>query len=115
SNGVNFTVTTLAATLQSITVSPATASVAAGNTQPFTATGMYSDGSTHDVTSTASWTSSDPTVAVIDATGNATALDNGQVTIQASIGSVSGSATLTVTPGQLDAVITPVYTPVLGS
>jgi len=31
------------------------------------------------------------------------------VTIQASIGSVTGSATLTVTPGQLDAVITQAY------
>jgi len=108
SNGVNFTVATNAGTLQSITVSPASASVAAGNTQPFTATGTYSDNSTQDVTTTATWTSSDPTVAVIDAAGNATALDNGQVVIQAVVGSVSGSASLTVTPGQLDAIVTPV-------
>jgi hypothetical protein len=109
SNGVNFTVTTTGATLQSIAITPGTAAVAAGGVQPFTATGTYSDNSTQDVTSSATWSSSDPSVVVIDATGFASALDNGQVTIQASVGSISGSASLTVTPGQLDAVITQAY------
>ncbi len=60
------------------------------------------------MTSSAAWSSSDPTVAVIDTTGLATPIDNGQVVIQATVGSVIGSTGLTVTPGQLDAIITPV-------
>lgn len=115
SNGVNFTVTTVAPTLQSLTVTPGTASVAAGNVQPFTATGTYTDNSTQDLTSSASWTSSDQEVAFVDGTGNATAIDNGLVVIQAAVGGISGSATLTVTPGQLDAVITPAYSPAPGN
>ena len=115
SNGVNFTVTTVVPSLISISVTPNTASISAGSVQPFDAVGTYSDNSTQDQTSTATWTSSDPTVAAIDATGKAMALDNGQVTIQATVGSVSGSAQLTVTPGQLNAVITTAYQPVNGS
>lgn len=114
SNGVNFTVTTIAPTLQSIAVTPGTASIAAGNTQAFTATGTYSDNSTQNLTPTATWISSDSTVAAVDATGTANTFGNGQVTVQANVATVSGAATLTVTPGQLDAVITPAYTPLGG-
>lgn len=115
SNGVNFTVTTIAASLQSITVTPANASVSAGNTQPFDAVGTYSDGSTQDVTSTASWSSTDTTVAAVDASGNATGFNDGQITIQAALGGIVGSAALTVTPGQLNAVVTPAYQTTGGS
>jgi len=104
-----------AQTLVSLTVSPGTPSVAAGVTQPFDAVGTYDDNSTQDLTTVVTWTSSDPTIADIDITGNATAVDNGQATIQAIFGGVSGSATLTVTPGQLDAVVTAAYQPSNGS
>ena len=46
------------ATLTTITVTPANPNILAGATQSFTATGTYSDGSTQDVTSQATWTSS---------------------------------------------------------
>ncbi len=56
-------------TLQSIEVSPASASIAAGQTQQFTATATYSDGSTADITGTAIWTSSNPLVAIVSPGG----------------------------------------------
>src|SRR5215472_13115442 len=40
-------------TLVSITVSPTAAAIAPGTTQPFTATGTYSDGSSKNITTTA--------------------------------------------------------------
>ena len=48
-------------TLQSITVAPATASVVVNGTQQFTATGHYSDGSTSNLTNSASWSASGTT------------------------------------------------------
>ena len=82
--------------LVSISVSPGAASVAVGINQQFIATGMYADGSTQNLTSSVTWTSSSNTVSTISATGLATSLANGTATISASSGSVTGSATLTV-------------------
>jgi uncharacterized repeat protein (TIGR03803 family) len=83
--------------LQSITVTPENASVAAGLTQPFSATGHYSDGSSADLTSTATWQSSVGTVASVTNAGLAQGLTAGSTTISASQDGVSGSASLTVT------------------
>ena len=56
--------TTTPPTLSSITVSPSTSTLwVALNTQQFTATGHYSDGTTKDLTAGASWSSSSPSVA----------------------------------------------------
>jgi hypothetical protein len=96
SNGVNFTVTGSAPMLTSIAVSPANPTIMQGATEQFTATGTYSDSSTQDLTAIATWTSSSTSVATISSTGLATAAGFGQTTIQASIGSVSGSTLLTV-------------------
>jgi len=52
-------------TLVSISVTPATASVAINGTQQFTVTGTYSDSTTQNLTGSAAWTSSDPSVATI--------------------------------------------------
>src|SRR6202043_2853191 len=51
--------------LLTITVAPLTASIAAGNTQQFTATGHYSDLSTQNLTNSATWSSSLTSVATI--------------------------------------------------
>lgn len=85
-------------TLQSIAVTPANASVLVGSTQQFVATGTYSDGSTQNLTSSATWTSSSTAVAVVDSTGLGSALSAGQTSVQASVGSISGSTSLTVVP-----------------
>ncbi len=83
-------------TLTGVSVTPANPTVANGSTQQFTATGTYSDGSTADLTGTVTWTSSDPTVATVDASGLLTAVAPGTVTVTATSGSVSGATTATV-------------------
>jgi hypothetical protein len=86
-----------AAPLTSIAVTPATASIAVGATQQFTATGTYSDGSTANLTSSVSWSSSDASIASIASSGLATGTAAGSTTITAALGGVSGSASLAVT------------------
>jgi trimeric autotransporter adhesin len=94
------TVTVADASLTSITVTPATASITAGKTQAFTATGSYSNGTTVDLTTQATWSSSNVSVAQVSnasaSRGVATALTAGSATISATLGTVSGSAKLTV-------------------
>lgn len=88
-------------TLTSITVSPATASLALGLTKQLSASGQFSDGTSRDVTGTVSWTSSDATTATVSG-GLLKTLATGSVTITASSGSVdSNAATVTVGPAQL--------------
>ncbi len=97
-----------AANLVSIAVTPANSSIAAGKTQQFTATGTYSDGTTKNLTSTASWTSTSPGVATINTAGLATAAAVGTTTINAASGTVNGSTTLTVSaPTLVSIAVTP--------
>src|SRR5207244_3628017 len=84
-------------TLSSISVTGPT-SMVAGSTGQFTATGKYSDGSSRALGSSVSWASSANAVATVDAMGKVTALAAGPVSITATLNSVSGSATLTITP-----------------
>jgi 6-phosphogluconolactonase (cycloisomerase 2 family) len=99
----NLTVT--AAVLVSIAVTPANASIAKGTTQQFTATGTYSDNSTQDLTATVTWAPTASAIATVSNTagsvGKATALSPGTVTITASLGGVTGTTMLTVTPAAL--------------
>ena len=96
--------TTSTKTLSAIAVTPSTMSMKLGGAQQFTATATYNDGSTANVSSTASWTSSAPAFAKISTSGNATALAAGSATITAALKGVSGTATLTVQPKSLTAI-----------
>ena len=89
--------TVFAATLTSIAVTPATASIPVTGTQQFIATATYSDNSTGNVTATVAWTSSNTLVATVLNTGVATGLTAGTTNIIATSGLKSGSAVLTVT------------------
>ncbi len=94
--------------LVSIAVTPANPSIAKGTTQPFTATGTYSDNSKQNLTSSATWTSATTSVATITSAGVATGVGTGTSTIQATSGSISGSTVLTVTPTVLVSIaVTP--------
>jgi len=84
--------------LQSISVTPANTSITVGGQQQFTATGRYSDGSQQNLTGSASWTSTNTSVATLSSPGLATAVTTGDTTIQAAVGSVNGSTTITVNP-----------------
>lgn len=88
----------------SIAVSPATATIAADSTQQFTATVSDQNGDTMaDVSVT--WSSSDESVATVDATGLATGVYPGSADITASAESISGSATATVPSAIPDALV----------
>jgi trimeric autotransporter adhesin len=93
------TLTTVAPPLlQSISVTPANPSVAIGQNQQFVATGLYADGSTQDLTSSVSWSSSQPAIAAITTAGLASGLGGGSSTITAALGTISATATLSVNP-----------------
>jgi len=90
------TLTVSNATIQSITVTPATPTIALGALQQFAASGLFSDGSTQDITSVATWTSSTPIVAVVNQKGVASSATHGQTNINATVKGVTGSTLLTV-------------------
>ncbi|HEY2467369.1 MAG TPA: Ig-like domain-containing protein [Terracidiphilus sp.] len=90
------TLTVSNATLQGITVTPASQTIALGGLQQFAASGLFSDGSTQDITTVATWNSSTPTVAVINASGVASSASHGQTNINATFKNVTGSTTLNV-------------------
>ena len=104
------------ATLQSISVAPATPSIALGTTQQFTATGTYSDLSTADITTSVTWASSVPGTASISAgTGLAHGLVAGTTQISATLGTVaSASIPLKVTTATLKSIAVAPATPSIG-
>ncbi len=96
------TVTVTVANLVSIAVTPTNPSIKQGATQQFTAIGTIQGGGTVDLTTSATWNSSNPTAATIDANGLATA-QSVTVTQTTNITATSGSivstaAVLTVNP-----------------
>ncbi len=77
----------------SITVSPPVAVVFPGRPQPFTAMATLTDGTTTDVTSTATWSSSNPAVFAM-AGAMALCEGRGSTSITATTGGVTGTAAL---------------------
>jgi uncharacterized protein YjdB len=89
---------TATVSVASVTVAPGSVSLASGATQQFAATPKDSAGNPI-AGRTATWTTSDSTVAKVSTAGLATAVKVGTATLTASVGGVSGTATVTVTPG----------------
>jgi hypothetical protein len=91
------------AQLQSISITPVNPTLAENTSQQLTATGIYADNTTQDLTSSVTWTSSDSAVAVISSAAGSNGLAipaaAGSTTITARSGSISGTATLSVTGG----------------
>lgn len=105
-------ITVNAVNLVSISVTPSSPTIANGTQEQFTATGTYSDGTTRDITSFASWISSSPSVAVISnvdgSQGLATSVAAGSTAIKAVFEGVTGSTTLTVSAATLTSIaVTP--------
>ncbi len=101
SNGGYGPTFTVVPQITSIAVSPQTATSPVGTKARFTATATFSDGSTKDVSTSAAWSSTSPQVASVNSFGLAQGLAAGGASIQATVGSVSGSANLTVQPPAL--------------
>jgi hypothetical protein len=90
--------------LDSVQVTPATQSLAVGQTSQFTAYGTFGNAkrpTKQNITNTVAWNSATPSVATVSTTGMVTAVSAGTTTITAEAtafnGLVSSSATLTVT------------------
>jgi hypothetical protein len=67
-----------------------------GTTAQFAATATLLNGSTQDVSSSATWTSSNTAVATVSSTGLVTAVTSGAVTITATYSGVVGNDAITV-------------------
>jgi hypothetical protein len=88
------------ASLVSISVEPASASIVAGKINRFTASARYSDGSTGELDNgLVVWESEDPGVATVNRFGVAMGVAGGQTTITAHMKSVTASAALAVAAG----------------
>ena len=90
--------------LVSLSVAPANSSIELGSTQLFIATGVFSDNSSTNISPQITWTTSDASMASIDANGLAAGTGVGTVVITASLGTISGSAAVTVTDMSWSAV-----------
>lgn len=92
-----------------IAVTPSNPSIPVGLAQQFVATGTFSDTSTSNLTNTVTWSSATQSAVTINAnTGLANGVAVGSAIITATSGSVSGNATLTVTPAILESIaVTP--------
>jgi hypothetical protein len=105
----NASVSIGSAALMSITVNAAQSSLPLGETEPLSATGTYSDGSTQNLTNSVTWSSSGASIVSVNATGTATAAAIGSASINAASGSISGSANLSVTSAvAVSLAVTPV-------
>jgi len=87
-------------TLTTVTVSPSTPSVAVGKTQQMVATGTYDNGTTDTVSDSASWSTSDNTIATVSSTGLVIGVASGTATISATLNGLSGSTTFCTNVGR---------------
>ena len=86
---------TTPSTVSSVAVTGAAPAI--GGSSQFSAVATMSDGTAQDVTSTATWTSSNTSDATVTSTGVVTAVAPGTVAIQATYQSVTGSDQITLT------------------
>ncbi|MDQ6740207.1 MAG: Ig-like domain-containing protein [Actinomycetota bacterium] len=94
------------AKLSSIEVNPAAATLQAGQTQKLSVRGIYSDGSTGDLTTSASWRSSDSTVASVDGEGQVTAAAPGATAVTVTQEGLEATAQITVSPVVIGVTVT---------
>jgi hypothetical protein len=84
------------ATLVRVRLEPANPLISAHVTQTLIVTGEYSDGSLRDLTRQASFTSSEPAIAMVDVRGTVKGIKNGQAWITAKVGRLSARQALRV-------------------
>ncbi len=80
--------------LYSISITPANTVIGPGINQQFSATGIYWDSSTANISTAVTWSSSNTTVATINSSGLTTYKAPGSTTITARSGVIAGSTTL---------------------
>jgi hypothetical protein len=96
------------ATLTSIMLTPANPHIPKGNTLQLTATGIYSDGISVDMTSSAIWSSSDTLIATVNADGIVSGIASGSTIITATSAALSATTNVTITDTSLTSIaVTP--------
>jgi hypothetical protein len=90
-------VTVTAAGVASIAISPSPLSLALGLSRTLDAVSVLTNSQTADVTASATWASSDTTVATVTTAGVVQTVGVGTTVITASVGSIQGTDTVTVT------------------
>ncbi len=101
------TVTVTSAKVTSISITPGISSMAIGTSAQLIATGTFTDNTTQNMAADVRWTSSAPTVATVDASGEVSSLAAGQTTISAicqpanTCGNISATTTITVSTATL--------------
>jgi uncharacterized protein YjdB len=102
------TLTVTAPTVVSIAVTPVGLTLGIGINQQFVATATYSDGSSSDLSSGVTWTSSSTSVASVVSSGLVTTVGAGQTTITATYGSFTDNSLVTVVAAHLTSItVTP--------
>ena len=103
------TVSSAAANLSSIVITPANPTVPVNTAQQLTATGNYSDGSSADITGLVTWGSNSNSIAMVSTSGLLTGKSAGTTGISATLGTVSGTTQATVSaPTVVSIAVTPV-------
>ncbi len=92
------TVTVTLANLVSIAVNPTTGNIGQGQTQQFNATGTFSNGASHDITSQVTWTSSNQNVATISNASPDWGLASAQPVSQISTANITATSGTIVSP-----------------
>ncbi len=101
-------VTITPATVSSLAISPAQPGFAVGTQQQFVITATLSDGTTQDVTSSATWSSSNPAVVSVDANGVSEGMGVGSATVTGTLQGQSATAQVNITSATLTSIaITP--------
>ena len=95
------------ATVTSILVWPVSQTIAPLTRLPLSALGIFSDGTTQNVTADSNWSSSDTAAATVTTTppsGVATGVASGTTTITAALGGMSGTTSLIVSSASLTSI-----------
>jgi uncharacterized protein YjdB len=91
-------------TLTGLTISPGSVSLAINSSRELSVAGIYTNNSTRALDDQVSWSSSDDATATVTESGVVTANAAGPVEITATLGSVSQSISVTVSPATLQSI-----------
>ena len=91
-NSASIPLTIIPAALSFITVTGVYSTTGINVNQPFTAIGHYTNGSTSDITSLVTWSSSNNGVLSVNGSGYASSVSTGSATITASLNGLSGTS-----------------------
>ncbi len=93
----------ISSSLEQLTITPATRTIALGSSTQFSALGTFTDGSTLDLTSAVSWSVEDPSIARVNQ-GRVEGLDIGSSSVVASFAEASAQASITVSDATLESL-----------